>query len=522
MLDGVLRLVYAGNLTNLYEISEGAPSSVGSGYMGVENGFSNSSIWDSVTDTGTTFAATAGGFTDSANAFVSTGVEVGSEITFSGFTDTSINTVYMVDTVVAGTITTTPVPAATEVAGASVTYVATTIWDGGGTIWDGSAGVPTQWSMVNFGTWVLATNGVDTPQIFKGSSFADLTGLPTTLAVNTWEIFAKRGPYVLAFNSDVDSRDFYWCHTDDPEQWEPTTTNAAGDLRIRELKTPIKAAVPLGDRIAVYGDDQMFLVNFVGSPNFFGYQPAINGIGAVSKHAIVPVGRRNFGWSQQGFFVTDGVSFNYIDDPQVRRFIQDNTSITHIGKVNGYHDEQNNQVRWYYPNNDGTEAVAGKCNAGIIYNYKNDTWSLLDVGRSASQERLIYDHAISGGEDYGDANDGLVLLENSGENNNVAALVSYARTKGLDLGSPHMTKELTSIRIGAPETALGLTFRVGWSDTENGTITWGDYKTYATGYDFTNLRTAGRWLFLEFYSSSLNATWEINSLEIVGRMEGTR
>jgi len=396
-------------------------------------------------------------------------------------------------------------------------------WDGGGSIWDSSIGNPTQWSMVNFGTWVLATNGKNTPQIFKGTSFGAISGLPTTKAVSTWEIFAKRGPYVLAFNSNVDSRDFYWCATDDPDNWEPTTTNAAGDLRIREMKTAIRAAVPLGDRIAVYGDDQMFLVNYLGSPNYFGYQPALDGIGAVSKHAVIPVGRRNYGWSQQGFFVTDGVSFDYIDDPMVRKFIDNNVSRAHIGKVNGYHDEQNNQVRWYYPDNASSDTLQGKVDRGIIYNYKSNTWSLLDIGRSASSERLIYDHAISVQANTGvTATDGTIYFENYGENDGTSALVAYARTKGMDLGSADAVKDLSSIRIGVAGDSQGLMYRTGWADTEGGTITWDAYKSMPAGYDFANIRTAGRWLYLEFYSSELNDYWELVSLGFTGRVEGTR
>jgi hypothetical protein len=266
----------------------------------------------------------------------------------------------------------------------------------------------------------------------------------------------------------------------------------------------------------------MFLVNYLGSPNYFGYQPAIDGIGAVSKKAVVSVGRRNFGWSQQGFFVTDGVSFEYIDDPQVRNFIQNNSSPAHLGKVNGYHDEQNNQVRWYYANNDPSEAVAGKVNAGVAYNYQQNTWTVLDVGRASSQERLIYPYALSGAEDYGDANDGKVLFENAENDNDLVALVAYARTKGLDLGEPDRVKELSSIRIGTTAETQGLTYRTGWADTEDGTIAWDSYKDTAAGYDFTNLRTAGRWLFLEFYSADINNKWEVTSLELQGRYEGTR
>ena len=455
VLDGTTRMVYAGNLSELYEIDEGTSASVGSGYSGTEDSTVNTSVWDTGSST----------------------------------------------------------------------------WDGGGSIWDSSVGDPTQWSMVNFGIWVLATNGIDTPQIFKGTSFVNLTGLPSTRPATTWEIFAKRGPYVLAFNSDVDSRDFYWCETDDPETWEPTASNAAGDLLIRELKTGIKAAVPIGDRIAVYGTDQMFLVNFLGAPNFFGYQPALDGIGAVSKHAVIPVGRRNFGWSQQGFFVTDGVSFQYIDDPQVRRFIQGDASLAHIGKVNGYHDEQNNQVRWYYASS------TGKVDKGIIYNYNSDTWSILNIGRSASDERRLYDNAISGHENSGvQATDGTVYLENKTEDNAGTALTAFARTKALDLGDSERIKELDSIRIGTAGSSQGLQFRLGWAELENadpdptvhaGTdpdleVIWGNYIPVTDGYAFHNVRTAGRWLFIELYSNALNAKWEVTSLDIIGRIEGSR
>ena len=42
------------------------------------------------------------------------------------------------------------------------------------------------------------------------------------------------------------------------------------------------------------------------------------------------------------------------------------------------------------------------------------------------------------------------------------------------------------------------------------------------GFDFDNIRTAGRWLYLELYSNSLNANWEIMNVELIGRIEGTR
>lgn len=77
----------------------------------------------------TTIAATASGFTDSGNGFVSAGIQAGQFIKVAGFTNpaTGVNTYYQVVTVVAGTITTLPVPSTTKTAGDTVTIKGTMV-----------------------------------------------------------------------------------------------------------------------------------------------------------------------------------------------------------------------------------------------------------------------------------------------------------------------------------------------------------------------------------------------------------
>lgn len=77
-----------------------------------------------------TIAADATGFTDSGNGFVAAGIVVGQWLKFSGFADNTIDGFYRVVTVAAGTITTSPVPPATEVAGASVTIKGSLLTNG--------------------------------------------------------------------------------------------------------------------------------------------------------------------------------------------------------------------------------------------------------------------------------------------------------------------------------------------------------------------------------------------------------
>lgn len=468
-----------------------------------------------------------------------------------------------------------------EDGGGSVWDSGSTTWDSGTTLWDDGLVQADHWSMVDYGSFVFATSGSDAPQIRKVRDFVDMpggvtgatvtsggtgyvagdtltltggdgsgataevvtvnsgaitsvtitdsgtgyttaptgftggTGSGATLSftvcdmdVTTVQIFVNRGPHILGFNTSNSDSEFIWCDADDPDTWQSTASNLAGALEIRELNGPIKAAVPLGNRIAVYGEDQMFLVSYLGNQLVFGYQPALNGIGAVSKRAVVPVGNKNYGLHQQGFFVTDGASFEYIGDPAMRDWYQDNAAIGQISKAVAYHDEENGQIAWYFP----TTSVSNS--EGLTFNYRLGTWAPITGAVSAAIERVILSGPVTGSES------GVLFLENVGNDNFTSALTAWVRTKALDLGNADMVKELDSIRIGYE--GAGLQYRIGWSETETGTITWGAYSDVSAGFGFDNLRTAGRWLHLELYSADLGDSWEVMSVEVIGRVEGTR
>jgi len=469
-----------------------------------------------------------------------------------------------------------------EDAGGSVWDSGSSTWDSGTTIFDDGVIRAGQWSLINYGTFILATNGADTPQIKKtagnftslkeqvngiflstpgtgytqgdtltltggdgtgataevlavggsgeitsvgmlsgGSGYSTVptgatggtgTGATFTFSVSdfevdTVEVWGLRGPHILGFNTSQSDREVIWCDADDPDTWVTAADNLAGALEIRELKSPIRAAVPLGPRIAIYGDDQLFLLTYLGNELVFGYQPALNGIGAVSSKSVVAVGSQNYGLSRQGFFVTDGAAFRYIDRP-IRTWYRENIAAGQLSKAIAYHDEKNSEVRWHFPTDDI------QANTGVAYNYSRDVWTFVGSDRSAGEERVVLGQPVSG-----DSN-GRIYAEGLTENEAGAVMTAFAQSKPIDLGDADKVKELSSIRIGFE--GDGLQYRVGWSETEGGTINWGPYRPMEQGFDFDNLRTAGRWLHFELYSDTLNANWEAMSMEFIGRVEGTR
>ena len=462
-------------------------------------------------------------------------------------------------------------------------------WDSGGSVWDEGILQASQWSMINFGSWVLAANNNQPIQIKKNNvNFNDLlftevsgviittagsgylvddtitftggtgTGLAGTVVevsgggVTKIEItnfgsgylnaetltqastsgigtgveiqltvpdttftrvrvLSKLGPHVLAFNYDKPGlelgTDFAWCSEDDPDTWVAAAANSAGSLTIREAKSEIKAAVPLGDNIAVYTESQLFIVSYVRAPFYFGYRPAMDsGIGAVSINSVVSVENLNYGLSRRGLFKTDGVNIELIgSDSGVDDYIRDNIASTEYPQVTAYHNERNTEVTWSLPIN------LAEPTQEIFYNYATGAVGLRSSSLSALHDSGIFDLPISGDVS------GNVYFEGTG----VSAQTTTAETRAHDLGDANRIKELTSLRIGKegegdPEVSIG------WADSINDTPVYVDSFNTNETFDEHYLRTAGRYLFLKLESTSPSDTWEISSMLLQGRLSGSR
>jgi len=359
------------------------------------------------------------------------------------------------------------------------------------------------WSFAVWGSWLLATNGIDPIKIWKnGGALDNLTGPSFTSA----EILVKRGTHLIAMNTSLGENRIEWCSSDDVEQWTESTTTSAGSQDLRDLDGPIKAGVPLGDKIAVYSRDSMLLVSYLGSPFWFAARPAINGVGAVSKNAVVTALRKNFGLSQAGFFETDGVSFRYIDD-QIKDWYHDTVNKAALDKVVSWHNERKNEVIWHFPS--GTADVP---DIGVGYNYKTNAWDILDFGVDAAAERQVYDHALTS------KNADIFFQETvSGD-----SITGWIQTKPLALSAPQggdlagYWKFIDAILLDLSGTT-SLDVYVGVSERMDETPTWSGPFTASTASPWIYPRVSGVYISLKFSGTD---AWALSGGEIHGDIAG--
>ena len=329
------------------------------------------------------------------------------------------------------------------------------------------------------------------------------------------QAFHKQGPHLLAFNYSKGTTNFdtsfSWCSADDLDDWVGSATNTAGELLIREANTPIVCVSQLGNSLAVYTENQMFLVSYVGLPNIFGYRVALeNGVGAVSPNSVVPVGRKNYGLCKDGFFVTDGASVQLIGRQSgMNKYFKDNANFNSTAKVYAFDNSAENEVVWGVPIN------SSNISQEMYYNYKTNQWGMRTSTVTAYLSRGVFNESLSG--------DSTGKFYYEGTVPTLANPATIAETKAHDLNNADKIKEITALRVGKEGTGSP-TVSVGFTETIDATPTYLDKDKFTVDDTFKSfpVRTAGRYIHLKVESNDTNDDWEITDMVIQGRFEGER
>lgn len=253
-----------------------------------------------------------------------------------------------------------------------------------------SSVIASRWSFEQWGSWILATNGVSPVKIYKGSSFASLSGTNFTTA----EVLLRWRTFMFVFNLSTGKNDLKWCSDDNVELWTPAASNSAGGTTVRDVGGLISAATWLGNNVVFFGNDSMHAVNFVQAPNYFGVQRLLRGLGAWGKLSVAALGDgRLVGCGPRGVWTTDGTRIDYIDPPAVRSYIQRNLNQDQSSKVVVSYDLHSRCVFVYFPiNSSGSNEPTG----GVCFNTESKQWTRVDFARSAVTDGAIFNYTISG------------------------------------------------------------------------------------------------------------------------------
>jgi hypothetical protein len=268
---------------------------------------------------------------------------------------------------------------------------------------------PGNWSLDNFGQQLIATvkdsktfvwdPGTTSPQLETRATL--MTGAPTASRLT---IVSDRDRHVVHFGTETtigttSTQDPMFIRFSDQENYnvyEPTSTNTAGTFRL-DTGNKIVAAVSGKDYNLILTDQAAYTMQFVGPPFTFSIRQVGSNCGCIGQHAVVYADGQVF-WmgTGGGFFKFDGTV--KLLPSLVEDFIftttGDNIGVNYSSNeiIYASHNSLFNEIVWFYPSGKPLNSPAVQNNRSAIYNYVENTWSVMTLARSTYADASTYDN----------------------------------------------------------------------------------------------------------------------------------
>lgn len=386
----------------------------------------------------------------------------------------------------------------------------------------GSGYADGNWSMITFGTWLLATNNADAPFIWKNT---DGAAIPLG-GVNflRCKILRKNNNHIFALNLDTGGQRVQWSAISDPESWTPLLADDAGDpgndaggIDVRDLDSDISACETIGEDLAFYSANSMGRIIYTGDAFVYSVKVVLSGIGAVGANAVISVGADNYGLGRKGFWKTDGLSYDYIDrgsegqysfssateNPSVQDWIADNIDWQQAYLTVGLHNQKANVVEWHFICKDATIR-------GLAFDYVTHAWTILQFPITFGLEQQVFDFpTVATGKGFG--------FYGSGNNMDTEPLPALLVSAAFDGGSPDNYKIWDCVRTDIKTQGL-VQIKFGFSDTpKDEDFVWGDWQTIDRD-NFIPQQYDAPYAAFQIQSTEVDCLWELGGVNILGEL----
>jgi len=253
------------------------------------------------------------------------------------------------------------------------------------------------WSLDNFGEDLIATvlDGGTFIKDISGSITARATALSNAPTTSRFSLVSTDTRHLMIFGTettigDASTQDdllFRFSDREDATDYTPVSTNEAGSLRISD-GSRIVGAVKSSGQILVWTDTSLHGIQFVGTPFTFGLRQLGANCGLIAQHAAVEINGRSYWMSDNSFYMYDGVVKKM--PCSVQDYVFDDLSYTNKADIACGINTAFNEIIWYYPS-----ANATQIDRAVAYNYLENTWYTLNLGRTTWLGAYVYEQPIA-------------------------------------------------------------------------------------------------------------------------------
>jgi hypothetical protein len=265
------------------------------------------------------------------------------------------------------------------------------------------------WSIDNFGEDMVSCvraggiflwDNTDTVSV-RAKALEDVTNanLPPTLGLQILVSAVDR--HVLVLGSDpisgptrsnvLDPLLISWCDQENILEWEPKSTNTAGNLRLSS-GSQIIGGLRARQETLIWTDTALYSLQFIGAPLTFGVNLVNEGVGLIGPNAAVNSPAGVFWMDRKGFYVYNG-SVQPVDC-SVHSYVFDDINESQNFQFFGFLNRQFNEVGWFYNSSDSDLP-----DRYVTYNYVDKVWAIGKLARTAWLDEGVENNPRAAGEE---------------------------------------------------------------------------------------------------------------------------
>ena len=266
-------------------------------------------------------------------------------------------------------------------------YANGTVTDVSGTITAGADPRPFTFSNLADVVYINRPDIVPSYRLPGGINFAPLANWDST-----WRCEALRpfGDFLLALNVTEGTTNYpnrvrfsdIVLANQIPSTWDAAlTTASAGFNDLVSMASPIVDGQPLGTNFVLYSNSEAIMMDFVGGQFLFNFRKLFSDDGIINQNCVVEAEGKHFCFGTNDIYVHDGNTKQSICDEITRQFIFSGLNSKNSDRCFVHHNKLLGEIYFCYQSGDSLVDFVdtARCNRAATYNYKNNTWSFLDL-----------------------------------------------------------------------------------------------------------------------------------------------
>ena len=318
--------------------------------------------------------------------------------------------------------------------------------------------------------------------------------------------------------SNLDPMQIRWCTQENALDWTPRTTNTAGDLKL-SVGSTIIGAVRGRQEIAIWTDNALYSVQFVGAPFVFKANLITDGVSLIGPNAAVTANNVIFFMDRGNFYAYSGAA--KVLPCTVRAYVFDDFAEAQAEQVTAFANTAFNEVGWFYPS-----ASSTVCDRMVVYNYEENAWSISNLARDAWDDAAASADTPIAVKTNSDV--GYVFSHETGFDDDGQALTAFIETADFDIADgdhfAFVRRLLPDCLFVGESDSPVLDYSIKIRDNAGGTLSTASTTSVTPTSEFamSNVRARARQVRVRVESSDIQNGWRLGDVRLDVRQDGRR